>query len=90
VKSPKLCFLDAGLACLLTGILDIDTLRASPLAGPLWETFVVGQVLRHFQVERQRPPLWLWRTAYGEELHLLIERGGRFLAIEWQVVGRRR
>jgi predicted AAA+ superfamily ATPase len=82
VKSPKLYFVDAGLACHLLGIHDVETLRRSPLAGPLWETFVVGQVLRHFQVERQRPPLWFWRTAYGDEVDLLVERGGRFLAVE--------
>lgn len=82
VKSPKLYFVDAGLACYLVGIHDTETLRRSPHAGPLWETLVLGQVLRHFQVERQRPPLWFWRTAYGDEVDLLVERGGRFLAVE--------
>jgi uncharacterized protein len=82
VKSPKMYFVDVGLACNLVGIHDVPTLRASPLAGALWETFVVGQVLRHFRVERQRPPLWFWRTAYGEEVDLLIERGGRYIAVE--------
>lgn len=82
VKSPKLYFVDAGLACYLLGIPQAETFRTSPLAGALWETFVVGQVLRHFRVEGQRPALWFWRTAYGEEVDLLVERGGRFVAIE--------
>ncbi|MBI4538413.1 MAG: ATP-binding protein [Gemmatimonadetes bacterium] len=82
VKSPKLYFVDVGLACYLLGIEQVETLRASPLAGALWETFVVGQVLRHFRVERQRPAVWFWRTAYGEEVDLLVERGGRFVAVE--------
>jgi hypothetical protein len=82
VKSPKLYFVDMGLACYLLGVQDVGSLRASPLAGALWDGFIVGQVLRHFRVERQRPPLWFWRTAYGEEVDLLIERGGRFIAIE--------
>ncbi len=82
VKSPKLYFMDSGLACFLVGIQDVESLRASPLAGALWETFVVGQVLRHFQVDKQRPPVWFWRTASGVEVDLLIERGGRFTGLE--------
>jgi predicted AAA+ superfamily ATPase len=27
-------------------------------------------------------PLWFWRTSQGEEVDLLIERGGQFIAIE--------
>jgi predicted AAA+ superfamily ATPase len=81
-KSPKLYFLDTGVACHLIGIDSPAALLRSPLAGALWETFVVGQVVRHFQVARTRPPLWFWRTAQGEEVDLLVERGGRFIAIE--------
>jgi uncharacterized protein len=82
VKSPKLYFVDSGLACHLVGITRVDDLLRSPLAGALWETFVVGQVLRHFQVQAKRPPLWFWRTGKGDEVDLLIEKGARFIAIE--------
>lgn len=27
-------------------------------------------------------PFWFWRTSQGEEVDLLIERGGQFVAIE--------
>lgn len=82
VKSPKLYFMDTGLACHLVGIADAPSLLASPLAGPMFETLVVGQVVRHFQVARSRPPIWFWRTADGHEVDLLVERGGRFTAVE--------
>ena len=82
VKSPKLYFMDTGLACYLTGIDSLKTLLRSPLAGALWETFVVGQVVRKFQVARERPPIWFWRTANGEEVDILIDRGGRLTAVE--------
>lgn len=82
VKTPKLHFRDAGLACHLVGIRDERSLIDSPLSGALWETFVVGQIVRHFQVERARPPLWYWRTARNDEVDLLVEHGGRFTAIE--------
>lgn len=82
VKSPKVYFMDTGLACWLVGLDSPRAWLASPLAGALWETFVVTQVVRHFQVTRARLPLWFWRTANGEEVDLLVERGGRFLAVE--------
>lgn len=87
VKSPKVYFMDTGLACHLVGIADLDTWLASPLAGPLWETFVVGQVVRHYRVERSRPPLWFWRTGSGDEVDLLVEQGGRFIAVECKLAG---
>jgi hypothetical protein len=54
----------------------------SPLAGALWETHVVMQVVKYFTAKGRSVPLWFWRTASGAEVDLLIERGGRFTAIE--------
>jgi predicted AAA+ superfamily ATPase len=54
----------------------------SPLAGALWETHVVMQVVKHFTAKGRSVPLWFWRTASSAEIDLLIERGGRFTAIE--------
>ncbi len=82
VKAPKLYFLDTGLASHLVGIDSRATLLASPLAGAFWETFVVGQVVRHFQTARARPPVWYWRTSTGDEVDIVIERGARFIAVE--------
>jgi predicted AAA+ superfamily ATPase len=82
VKSPKLYFLDTGLVCSLIGIRTMEGLLSSPAAGALWETFVVGQVIRHFQSRGTNPPLWFWRTQSGDEVDLLIESGSRFTVIE--------
>jgi hypothetical protein len=88
VKSPKLHFLDTGLAAHLVGIDTVDALLKSPIAGGLWETFVVGQVVRHYQSQGKRVPLWFWRTASGAEVDLLVEAGGRFTAIECKLAER--
>jgi hypothetical protein len=87
-KSPKLYFADTGLACHLLGIRDRAALLASPLAGALWETFVLGHVVRVFQARRERPPIWFWRTPRGDEVDLLIEHGGRFTAVECKLTER--
>ncbi len=39
-------------------------------------------MVKHFTAKGRAVPLWFWRTAGGAEVDLLIERGGRFTAIE--------
>ncbi|MFZ0243467.1 MAG: ATP-binding protein [Desulfobacterales bacterium] len=82
VKSPKIYLCDTGLALFLMGFDSWQAAARSPLAGALWETHVVMQVVKHFTAKGKVVPLWFWRTAGGAEVDLLIERGGRFTAIE--------
>lgn len=82
VKSPKLYLADTGLAAFLMGFDNFTSLAKHPAIGALWETHVVMQVVRHFSSRGKRVPLWFWRTAGGEEVDLLIEQGGRYVAVE--------
>ncbi len=82
VKSPKLYMADTGLAFFLMGFQDWESVERNPLIGALWETHVVMQMVKHFQVLGKTVLLWFWRTSRGEEVDLLIERGGRFIAVE--------
>lgn len=82
VKSPKLYLTDTGLAAFLMGLDDWATASRSPLAGALWETHVVLQVVKHFACRGRSAPIWFWRKPNGAEVDLLIERGGRFVGIE--------
>lgn len=82
VKSPKLYLCDTGLAAFLTGFKNWEGVTRHPMIGALWETHVVMQVVKHFFSQGKTVPLWFWRTSQGEEVDLLIERGGQFIAIE--------
>jgi len=82
VKSPKLYLCDTGLAAFLMGFENWGGLSKHPMVGALWETHVVMQVVKHFYSQGKTVPLWFWRTSQGEEVDLLIERGGQFIAIE--------
>lgn len=82
VKSPKLYLSDTGLAAFLMGFDNWEAIARHPIVGPLWETHVVMQVVKHFFALGKTIPLWFWRTSQGEEVDLLIERGGQFIAIE--------
>ena len=46
VERPKLHLVDSGLAAWLLGIESADQLRHHPLRGALFETWVVGEVLK--------------------------------------------
>jgi hypothetical protein len=83
VKSPKLYVADTGLACHLLGLSSWEEVSRSPLVGGLWETYALNQILRAFANRGGgSPPLWFWRTHNGKEVDFVIERGGRFIAIE--------
>ncbi len=82
IKSPKLYMCDTGLAAFLMGLEDETSLDKLPLAGALWETYVVMETVKHFRAAGRNVPIWFWRTAYGDEVDLLVERGGRFIALE--------
>jgi len=82
VKSPKLYLSDPGLAAFLMGFESWEAVSRHPVVGALWETHVVMQVVKHFFSSGKAKPLWYWRTSQGEEVDLLIEKGGRFIAVE--------
>ena len=72
IKSPKLYFLDMGLAAYLGGWLSVDNLLHGPLAGAAFETHVFGNLLRHC-LHRTRPvEIHFWRTRDGEEVDFIV------------------
>ena len=82
IKSPKLYFLDAGLAAWLAGWRDPETLRLSPMAGAIYETQVFGELLRHYRHRAREVDITYWRTRDGEEIDFLVEAAGRICPIE--------
>ena len=48
IKSPKLYFRDTGLACYLTRWLTADALAYGAMNGPMFETFVISEILNSF------------------------------------------
>jgi predicted AAA+ superfamily ATPase len=82
VKTPKLYFLDVGLACWLLGIRSPDLLSVHPSRGALFETLVVSEFLKQ-RFNLGRPvDLYFWRDNSGLEADLLFERDGRLQMVE--------
>lgn len=82
VKTPKLYFLDTGLAAWLLGIRDAATLTTHAMRGPLFESFVVAEFIKQRFNAGLPAELWFWRDNVGHEVDLLFEAGGRMQAIE--------
>ena len=76
VKMPKLYFADTGLACWLLGIREPRQLRSHPLRGPIFETWVVSEVLKHRANRGETRGLSFYRDSNGVEADLVIEQPG--------------
>jgi len=82
IKSPKIYFLDTGILCHLLGITSPKQVFAGYLSGQIFETAVLGEIVRFIQNEGKVPQIYWWRTSYGEEVDFLIETGGRIIPLE--------
>ena len=82
VKTPKLYFLDTGLACWLLGIRSPDVLALHPSRGALFETWVVSEFVKD-RFNRGLPAdLYFWRDNNGLEADLVFEVGTRLQPVE--------
>jgi hypothetical protein len=82
VKTPKVYMADVGLLCHLTGIRTAREARNGPLAGAIFETAVVSEVIRTLTHRGREPRVHFWRTSTGSEVDLLVEESGRLVPIE--------
>lgn len=83
VKTPKLYFLDTGLAAYLTRWNSAEVLKSGAMAGPFFETFVVAEIIKsYYNAGVSEPPLYFYRDKDMNEIDLLIEDGGTLYPIE--------
>ena len=72
VKTPKLYFLDTGLAAYLTEWATPETLAAGAMAGAMFETFVFVEILKGWWNRMRAPALYYYRDKDGKEIDLLF------------------
>ena len=82
VKTPKLHFVDPGLACYLLGIRSADQLRSHPLRGFVFETWVASEVLKRFAHAGRTSPMTFFRSRDGAEVDIVIDEAASITAIE--------
>lgn len=82
VKSPKLYFMDTGLACYLLGIDTPERLLKAAEKGHLFENMVIAEVVKRASFSTGKMDLWYYRTQSGVEVDLIIDCKGEYRAYE--------
>lgn len=94
IKTPKIYFRDTGLACYLTRWLTADALKNSAVAGNMFETFVVSEILKSYSNEGRdyRFNIFYYRgkdknASEENEIDLIIEENGILYPVEVKMSG---
>lgn len=75
-KTPKIYFMDTGLVCHLTRWTTSEQLRRGAVAGHVFETFVVSEVLKSYMnAGANLHDVWLYRDSKKREIDLVIRDG---------------
>ena len=83
VKTPKLYFLDTGLACWLLGWNTPEQLTNGAMWGHIFESFVFAEVLKSYYNDGiVKPPLYYYRDTDKNEIDLIIADGDELHPIE--------
>jgi predicted AAA+ superfamily ATPase len=83
IKTPKLYFLDTGLACWLLGWNTPEQLTNGAMWGHIFESFVFGEILKSYYNDGiVKPPLYYYRDKEKNEVDIIIEEGGILYPIE--------
>jgi len=75
IKSPKLYFVDTGLATWLLGIENTNQLSRDPLRGALFENLIVIEALKSHLNLGKDPRIFFFRDSRGNEVDLVIQKG---------------
>lgn len=94
IRTPKIYFRDTGLACYLTRWLTPEALKNSAVAGNMFETFAVSEILKTYSNEGKDYKFSIFyyrgkdKRASGEnEIDLIIEENGILYPVEIKMTG---
>jgi predicted AAA+ superfamily ATPase len=83
IKTPKLYFLDTGLACFLANINSAEALEASYMNGAMLETYVLCEILKSFWHNGQDARnIYFYRDANKKEIDFILEKNMTLYPIE--------
>jgi predicted AAA+ superfamily ATPase len=81
IKSPKLYFVDSGLACYLLGLESEPQLSRSTFLGPVFEGFVAAEICKAQINAGRRQELYWFRDQQGLEVDFILPTGDRRLTL---------
>lgn len=82
VKTPKLYFMDTGLAAYLTKWTSPEVMQSGAMAGAFFETYVVSEIVKSFANNGEDAPIYFYRDKDKIEIDLLIEQNNTIYPVE--------
>lgn len=82
VKTPKVYFLDTGLAAYLCRWPNAETIANGPMDGAFFETYVVSEIVKSYYNSGKQVDLYYYRDIDKKEIDLLIIEGNKIYPIE--------
>lgn len=81
-KTPKLYFIDTGLAAYLLGIESAEQLSRDKMRGNLFENFVVMEALKHRYNQGKESNLYFYRDSNQNEVDLILKNRDSLCGVE--------
>lgn len=82
IKTPKLYFLDTGLAAFLTGWDSPESLEAGAMNGAFLETHVFIEILKSYWHNGKYPSMFFYRDADQKEIDFVFEQNMTLYPVE--------
>ena len=82
IKSPKLYFIEVGLAAYLLGIESEQQMSRDPLRGQLFENMVVLELMKQRYNQGLDPHLYFYRDQQKHEVDLVYKKANELIPIE--------
>mgnify|MGYP005791892807 CR=1 FL=1 len=83
IKTPKVYFLDTGLAAYLTKWKTSEVLETGTMAGNFFENYVIVEIIKsYYNSGELRPPVYFYSDKEKREIDLIIEQNNILYPIE--------
>ena len=83
IKTPKIYFMDTGLVCFLVGWTSSQVAMNGAMAGGLFETFVVSEIIKsYYNAGHETEKIFFYRDKDKREIDLIIEKDNTLYPIE--------
>ncbi|MBU0455592.1 MAG: ATP-binding protein [Pseudomonadota bacterium] len=73
-KRPKVYFYDTGMVSYLTGVSNQELYEQGPMAGGIFENYVIAEILKREKHADTDAQLYYLRTSNKEEVDLIVDR----------------
>ena len=82
IKTPKMYFMDTGLACYLTKWNTPAALENGAFSGAIFETYAVSELLKSYWHNGLSPSIYFYRDKDMREIDIILEENGKLYPLE--------